>query len=185
MTRLEVLALALALAADAFSVGAVVGLTHHSARQVFRLAYHFGLFQSLFTLVGALIGTLLLSFIQAWDHWIVFSVLALLGVRMITGVFESKDGGKKMSDLTRGLPLIGLSLAVSIDALGAGIGLPAAKAPLVWSVVMIGVVTSLATFVAMLLAEKIRARAGRKIEVFAGIALILLGVRFLLADILG
>ena len=56
MPFLEILILALALSADAFSIGAAVGLRHPGARQMFRLSFHFGLFQSLMSLAGALVG---------------------------------------------------------------------------------------------------------------------------------
>lgn len=181
MRRVEILALAFALAADAFTIGAMVGLSHHAPRQVLRVSYHFGLFQSLLTLLGALAGTLLLSLIDDWDHWIVFAILAFLGVRMVTGAFAGDRERSADVDLTQGLALVGLSLAVSVDALAAGIGLPAAGAPVIWAVVVIGIVTALATLVAMLLAARIReAVVERKVEIVAGIVLIALGTRFLI-----
>jgi len=47
MSLFEILRLALALAADAFSVGAALGLRYRRPREVFRVAFHFGLFQAL------------------------------------------------------------------------------------------------------------------------------------------
>jgi len=45
---------ALALGMDAFAVAAVVsaGLSHLTGRHIFRLTWHFGLFQALMTLLG-------------------------------------------------------------------------------------------------------------------------------------
>jgi putative Mn2+ efflux pump MntP len=176
MTFIEVLILALALSADAFTVGASVGLKHSGRRQLFRLSFHFGLFQSLLTLAGALVGTLFLRYVEAYDHWLVLAVLTLVGVHMIYSGLRGGENRAGSVDLTRGLTLIGLSLAVSIDAFGAGIGLPAARAPLVLSVVLIGLVSAAATLAAMLLADRVKTWAGRPCEIGAGVVLIGLGV---------
>lgn len=175
MTHLEIVALAFALAADAFTIGAVVGLNHRSPRQLFRLSYHFGLFQSLLSLLGALIGSLLLKFVAEWDHWIVFGILLFLGLRMISSALNPGEKESEGIDLTRGIPLVGLSLAVSIDALAAGVGLPAAGANIWWAVWIIGLIASAATLVAMVLAAQIQKIGGRWIEAGAGLVLIALG----------
>ena len=175
MPFLEILILALALSADAFSVGAAVGLRHPGARQVFRLSFHFGLFQSLMSLAGALAGLLFVRYVESCDHWIVFALLTLIGLRMIYLSVKSEPDRLADADLTRGWALIGLSLAVSIDALGAGVSLPAAGAHIPTAVIVIGVISALATLCAMRLADKVRAWLGRRCEVAAGIVLILLG----------
>ncbi|RPH96606.1 manganese efflux pump [candidate division KSB1 bacterium] len=176
MTLLEIFILALALSADAFSVGAAVGLRHPGARQVFRLSFHFGLFQSLMSLAGALAGAFLLSFVESSDHWIVMALLVAIGARMIYAAWKGDAEKYADTDLTRGFSLIGLSLAVSIDALGAGVSLPASNANIPVAVAVIGLVSAAATFCAMRLADKVRAWMGRRCEIIAGIVLILLGI---------
>ena len=184
MPFLEILILAFALSADAFSVGAAVGLRHPGARQVFRLSFHFGLFQSLMSLAGALAGLLFVRYVESCDHWIVFALLTLIGLRMIYLSVKSEPARLAEADLTRGWALIGLSLAVSVDALGAGVSLPAAGAHIPAAVIVIGVVSALATLCAMRLADKMRAWVGRRCEIVAGIVLILLGA-WTLVDHLG
>ncbi len=179
MTLVEILLLALALAADAFSVGAALGLRYRSARQTFRLAFHFGLFQALMPLTGALFGTVLLRWAAGADHWIACGLLTLLGLRMIRSALGPEDEQRLQVDLTRGWSLVGFSLAVSIDALAAGITLPALRAPIALAVTLIGVVTGLATLVAIRLAASIARRVGSRIEVVAGLVLIALGFKIL------
>jgi manganese efflux pump family protein len=179
MSYIEILLLALALSADAFSVGAALGVRHGGRRQVFRLAFHFGLFQALLPLIGALCGTVLLRWASGADHWIAFGLLLLLGLRMIHAAGQGQDGAAQAQDLTRGLSLVGFSLAVSIDALAAGITLPATGAPIALAVTTFGIVTGLATFVAMRLAASLAARIGHRIEIVAGCVLILLGLKIL------
>lgn len=180
MTIPEIFLLALALSADAFSVGAAVGLDHRRPRQVFRLSFHFGLFQALMPLVGALAGSLLLTWVRQWDHWVVFGVLAALGSRMVYGAVASDSEQHANVDLTKGWKLVGLSIATSIDALAAGIGLAMSGAPIALSVTIIGLVAAAATAIAMLAAGTLLRGLGKKAEVAAGLVLILLGVKTLL-----
>lgn len=183
MSAFEIVVLALALAADAFTVGAALGLRYRSARQTFRLAFHFGLFQALMPLLGALVGTLLLRWVEPWDHWVAFLLLTALGVRMISAGLGGAEDEAEARDLTRGFSLIGFSLAVSIDALAAGLALPAAEVPILPAVVLIGVVTGLATLVAIRLAGSIARRVGSRAEVVAGVVLILIGARIVLSHL--
>jgi putative Mn2+ efflux pump MntP len=178
MTFLEILILSLALAADAFTVGTSIGLRHTGARQIFRLTFHFGLFQSLLALIGALAGALVIAYMHDYDHWIVMALLAFIGGRMIYNAFTGEQEKLASVDLTRGLSLVGLSLAVSMDALAAGIGLSASgNGTSLWlAITTIGVVAAVATFMAMLLAGKIGNKVGKWCEIAAGLVLIVLGV---------
>ena len=183
MSTLEILLLAVALAVDAFTVGAGVALKHRRPRQIFRLSFHFGLFQSLMALLGVLGGVVLLELIVAWDHWLAFALLALVGGRMITGVGDGAGAGRR-SDPTRGGSLVGLSLAVSLDALAAGIGLAAAHAPRVTAILLIGLVSGLATWLAFAVAGRLGRWVDRYGERLAGLVLIGLGVKILVEHLL-
>src|SRR5512139_1713515 len=82
---LEVLAIALALSLDAFAVSfaaSAAGFTNNK-RAVFRLSFHFGLFQFLMPIVGWALGVAIEPVIAAFDHWIAFFLLAIVGIRMI------------------------------------------------------------------------------------------------------
>ncbi len=180
---LPIFILACALAADAFSVGASVGLSHREPRQIFRLSFHFGLFQSLLSLSGALVGGALLYFVEKIDHWVAFILLAVVGSIMIYKSITGDEEAENPIDLTRGVKLIGLSVAVSIDAFAAGIGIPAMQAPIVISVIIIGLVSAIATLIAMLLADHVRKWVGKRIEIIAGIVLIILGLNILFSHL--
>jgi putative Mn2+ efflux pump MntP len=181
MSYWEIQLLSLALAADAFSVGAAVGLRHRGPRQLFRLAFHFGLFQALFAGIGVLAGGAFVSVIKDWDHWVAFGLLAALGIKMIRGAFrkneKQQDGGH---DPTRGMSLIGFSTAVSIDAMAVGIGLAALHAPMALALALIGLTSLVATLAAMLLAGGIAARLGPRMEPAAGLVLIGIGIKILI-----
>ena len=98
---------------------------------------------------------------------------------MIFGSVKTDQCLVKFNDPTKGLNLFGLSIAVSIDTLAAGISLPAAGAPVFESVLIIGIVAAIATAIAMLLASRIRRLIGKRSEVFAGMILIGLGFKTL------
>jgi putative Mn2+ efflux pump MntP len=178
MTLLDLILIALALAVDAFSVGVGVALTHRSPRQIFRLSYHFGLFQALMALLGMLAGSLLFSAVKHVDHWVAFALLTWLGLHMLRSGGERWRRGER-ADLTRGLSLIVLSLAVSIDAAAVGVGLAAEAAPRALAVGLIGLVSALATLLAFGLAGPLGARVGQHGEKVAGTVLILLGIKIL------
>jgi len=179
MTLFEVLLLALALSADAFSVALGVGLRCSSPRQLFRLSWHFGLFQALMPFVGAAGGTAIHELARGTDHYLAFAVLAALGVRMLWESSRPDEAAGGRGDPTRGLSLVGLSLATSIDALGAGIGLALVGANLLRSCLIIGVTAALATLAGMLLGARVKRAAGRFAGALAGLVLLGLGVRML------
>ena len=68
----EVLLIAVGLALDAFAVSLGVGVARRatSPRPIFRLAFHFGMFQFLMPVLGWYAGTHVARYVEAWDHWI-------------------------------------------------------------------------------------------------------------------
>jgi putative Mn2+ efflux pump MntP len=179
MTFTETLLLALALAVDAFTVGAAVGIRHRKPRQVFRLAFHFGLFQALMPLIGAFSGRGLRALTEAFSHWIAFGLLAWVSIRMIREAIRGTDESYDR-DLTRGLSLVTLSVAVSIDALAVGFTFGLTGESFVVPVVIIGVVASLATLVGMLLAGRIGPQLGRAGGIVAALVLLAIGIKVLI-----
>jgi putative Mn2+ efflux pump MntP len=183
MSLIEVVILALVLAVDAFSVGAVVGMTACGPRQVFRLSFHFGLFQAGMPLVGSLAGFFLHGLVSTYGPWVAFGLLAAIGSKMVVASLWSRSDADvcRPGDPTRGLRLIGLSLAVSIDAFGAGVsmGLTMELLELAWAVGLIGLIAAGATWLAMRLGQAFVCRVGRRMETVAGLVLVALGVRML------
>ncbi|MBN1355785.1 manganese efflux pump [bacterium] len=179
VSPVEILLLSIALAADAFSVGSAVGFQSHAPRQIFRLSWHFGLFQALMIWLGLSLGDALLSEIALWDHWVAWLCLCLIGIKMITEAFR-RVPGIRVRDSTRGLSLLGLSLSVSIDALAAGMGIAALPPPVLLTVILVGFTSLAATWISMLIARKLKQWVGRSCEVGAGIILILIGFQILM-----
>jgi manganese efflux pump family protein len=185
MGVVEVLLLAFALALDALTVGAAVGLRACAPRQVFRLAFHFGVFQALMPVLGALCGRAVVGWLAGFTAWVAFGLLLAIGAKMIWGALRKKEACVQActeGDPTKGWSLLALSLATSIDALGAGLGMGVVMGwlDLAWAVVVIGLVAALATWLGMRAGGALVCRLGRKAEALAGLVLIGLGVRMLL-----
>jgi len=187
MGWLGLLALAVALAMDAFAVAIVTGLTLTSMtrRHVFRLAFHFGLFQALMPVIGWLAGSSVHEYIAAFDHWIAFGLLGFVGGKMLWGgAHEDLGEGPAGSDPTSGWSLLVLSVATSIDALAVGLSLAMVGAAIVVPALVIGLVAAAFTAVGMVLGRRIGALWGKRVEVLGGLILIGIGIKILAEHLL-
>jgi len=182
----SLLAVALALAMDAFAVAIVAGLTLSplTKRHVFRLAFHFGLFQALMPLIGWTAGTAVYRYIADVDHWVAFGLLSFVGGRMIFASFQSDEEARAGRDPTSGWDLVILSVATSIDALAVGLSLAMLGLRILIPALVIGIVAGVITVLGMVLGRKIGTLWGRRVEAAGGVVLIAIGVRILLQHIM-
>ncbi len=178
---LEVALIALALGCDAFAVGLAVGTRWNHPRQVFRLSFHFGLFQFLMPAVGWFFGTRLLDMVSRWGTWAAALVLVLLAGKMLADALSKEPESDYSLDPTRGVTLLTLSLATSMDALGVGLSFGMLNRPLWLPAVWIGVTAGIMTWCAMKLAGFLSRRSGRKMGVAGAIVLILIAFRLVLS----
>lgn len=178
MTIIAILILAIALGIDAFVVAITAGLTLEkvTGRHLFRLSFHFGLFQALMPLLGWFIGASIQTYIAQWDHWVAFALLAAVGGKMIHEALSSKEV-ESTRDPTRGFSLVALSVATSIDALAVGLSLAVINQSIWYPALIIGIVCAAMTLTGMLIGKRFPTSAGKKIEVFGGILLIGLGAK--------
>lgn len=181
MDAITLLGLALALAMDAFAVALGTGavLARLTGRHLFRLGFHFGLFQALMPIIGWLAGLSVIQWVSAWDHWIAFGLLALIGGRMIHEALSS-EAKVDERDPTRGLSLVMLSVATSIDALAVGFSLSVIGVSIWLPALVIGLVAGSLTVAGMLLGRRIGDRWGPRMEILGGCILIGIGTRILI-----
>ena len=188
MGWLSLLAVAVALAMDAFAVAIVTGLTVSplTGRHVFRLAFHFGLFQALMPAIGWAAGRAVHRYIAAFDHWLAFGLLAIVAVRMIRGALSGGDEESRVSsDPTSGWELVMLSVATSIDALAVGLSLALLGSAIVVPALAIGIVAAGFTCAGMLLGRQIGPRWGQRVEILGGIILLAIGAKIVLEHTIG
>ena len=93
MGIVELLLTAIGLSMDAFAVSVCKGLGMRKMRydQALVIGLYFGVFQALMPLLGWLLGTSFSRYIQAFDHWIAFVLLAFIGGKMLWDVFHEKE----------------------------------------------------------------------------------------------
>ncbi len=183
---LTIFLIAVGLSADCFAVALCGGISIRapSFSQVSRLSLAFGFFQTLMAFLGWLAGRAILGLIASYDHWVAFGLLAFVGSRMVWESFHSDDDHGKDTDVTKGLSLLVLSVATSIDSLAVGLSFALLRINIALASSTIGAVAFLVTAIGFLLGRKAGHLMERRAEMVGGIILICIGFKILLSHIL-
>jgi manganese efflux pump family protein len=182
MSFTAILLLAIGLAMDATAVSAAKGLatTRILPRHVILVALFFGGFQALMPLIGWSIGSTFGHFVASWDHWIAFTLLGFIGLKMLWEARENQEPDAPVKGDAFGIRvMLALAIATSIDALAAGITLPMINAPLLMSLFTIGITTAVLSALGLFAGRRFGSILGRRLDVVGGIVLIALGVKIL------
>ena len=181
------LAIAAALAMDAFAVALAAGICLRQARagQVLRMAGAFGFFQAIMPVAGWLLGLTVRSFVEAYAGWAAFGLLSLVGGKM---VYEGFRGGGaedhcEPKDPTKGLQLVILAVATSIDALAVGLSFSVLGEPIWFPALVIGVVCFVITVVGVKVGCMVQhvTVVSRYAEVLGGLTLVGIGFKIALS----
>lgn len=178
----ELFLLAVGLSMDAFAVSVCKGLAMRKATLKAELTcgLWFGGFQALMPLIGFFLGSLFAEAIQAFDHWIAFGLLVLIGGNMLKEALGPKEEEETSADLSVKTMFI-MAVATSIDALAVGISLAmAGDVNIFQAVSLIGVTTFLLSAVGVAIGNVFGSRYEKRAEIAGGIILILLGTKILL-----
>jgi putative Mn2+ efflux pump MntP len=186
MQIFTILGIAVALAMDAFAVAIATGvsLKQVSLRQTFRLSWHFGLFQALMPIIGWGLGTSIQTYVETYAHWVAFILLALVGSNMlreaITGD-KDEEGDHPIKDSTKGMTMIVLSVATSIDALAVGLSMSMLQVSIIYPAIIIGLVAGAFTIVGLHLGKRVANLTWLSTwaEVVGGLVLWLIGLNIL------
>ena len=183
MQLINISAIAVALAMDAFAVSIVTGasLKDVSFRQTFRLSWHFGFFQALMPVIGWSAGLSIRTYIEAYDHWIAFVLLTMVGIKMIREAFQHEKDEKPKKDPTKGMTLVALSVATSVDALAVGFSISMLNVSIWIPVVIIGIVAGMFTIIGLKIGKRIgsAARLSCYAEITGGLVLFAIGLNIL------
>ncbi|MCY2932270.1 MAG: manganese efflux pump MntP family protein, partial [Planctomycetota bacterium] len=156
-----------------------ISLPRVTGRHVFRLAFHFGLFQFLMPVAGWLCGRAFAGLVGRFDHWIAFAVLTFVGGKMLWEArsHESKALGR---DPTRGWTLVAFAVATSLDALAVGV-IMALQGVSVWApAVVIGAIAAAMSWLGVRFGSRLGKGAGRWGDAVGGLILIAIGARILI-----
>lgn len=185
MPFVTLFAIAVALAMDAFAVALATGICLGRARpvQTLRMAAAFGLFQGLMPVAGWVLGLTVRQYIETYDHWTAFAMLALVGGKMLWEGLSGNadDPGCEPKDPTRGGQLLLLAVATSIDALAVGLSFAVLGEPIALPALVIGAVCFALTALGVkigCLARRVSA-ISRYAELLGGLVLIGIGLKIL------
>lgn len=184
---LSIFIIALGLSADCFAVSLAgsISLKTVPVRIGIRIVLAFGIFQAGMVVLGWLAGNTVIDFISAYDHWLAFGLLAVIGGRMIwESLHEDEEKERKRADITRWPMLLTLSVATSIDALAVGLSFAFLQVNLAMASITIGVTAGCITVLGLFIGKKVGGLAGKRAETAGGIILILIGLRILIEHLL-
>ena len=169
---------------DAFAVSITLGLSVQKTKTIQYLipGIYFGIFQALMPLMGFLTGTLFAHKIQILDHWIAFSLLVLIGGKMIKDSFSGAKvkADENSHDLSYGfIKMLLLALATSIDALAVGVTFAFFEINIIVAITIIGFTTFFISVIGVkignLFGEKYKAKAA----FLGGAVLVALAIKIL------
>lgn len=183
---LALLALSLGLAMDAFAVSLVRGsVGERRLLRALELGLAFGAAQGLMPLLGWGLGLAFAGGFEAFDHWIAFVLLAILGGRMLIEAASPGEDGKEVGRHSRLLGLAVAAFATSVDAAAAGLTLPLFAAPIPLSCLAIGATTACLCTSGYWLGGRVSPNGGRLAETLGGLVLIGLGTKILIEHLSG
>jgi len=201
---IELIIIAIGLSMDAFAVSVSKGLRMANVTfgKAFIVGLYFGSFQAVMPLIAFLIAFRFAGLIEAIDHWIAFSLLVLIGGKMIfEALKKDKKKGKKDSDKNgdsnspetestlrasqtestlRASQMLPLALATSIDAMAVGVSFAFLQVKIIPAVSLIGIITLILSMIGMKIGSLVGAKFESKAELAGGIILILIGLRIIL-----
>lgn len=182
MIFFEIILISIGLAMDAFAVAICKGLNMRKIdyRQAIIIALYFGFFQGIMPLIGWLLGVQFQQYITAFDHWIAFILLSFLGGKMIYEAIKSKSEECCKEVPFKHRDIFVLAIATSIDALAVGVSFAFLKVDIISSVITIGVITLILSFIGVIIGNKFGVKFKSKAEIFGGVVLILMGLKILL-----
>jgi putative Mn2+ efflux pump MntP len=182
----SVLLIALGLSADCFAVALSGGILklNHSWLRILRVSFSFGLSQALMPVLGWLAGRTVVEYIADYDHWVAFALLVIVSGRMFWESFRPERGQNKEVDITKGLLLITLSVATSIDALAVGLSFAFFEVNIAMASLTIGAVAFFVTTIGFLIGKRASKIIGKRAEAIGGIILLAIAIRILLSHIL-
>ena len=175
---IEVIILAIALSMDAFAVSIGLGAKKHAPNMALRAGGFFGIFQALMPFIGYWGGQSVLGWVETYAHWIAFGLLSLIGAKMI---YEgTQEGVEEAIARATNKMLLVLAIATSVDAMAAGFSLTLLAVNPYVACLIIGAITFAFSVIGVYIGNRSGTWLESKAEIFGGIVLILMGIKFLI-----
>lgn len=179
MSLLELFFIAVGLSMDAFAVSICKGLSMQRmrAKEAVVIGLYFGGFQALMPVIGYLLGIRFQQTITAYDHWIAFFLLGLIGFNMVKEALSAEEEACDAS--IRAKNMLILAVATSIDALAVGVTFAFLQVRIIPAVSLIGCTTFVLSIVGVKVGAVFGCRYKSRAEMAGGVILILMGCKIL------
>lgn len=190
MSFVIIFGIAVGLSMDAFAVSISYGCSASRVplRHTSMIAFFFGGFQAFMPVLGWYGGTLFADYIKTYDHWIAFTLLTYVGLKMlIEGIRGMNEEGNSCAaecfemDYRK---LFILSVATSIDALAVGLSLSLLGIEIFYPSAIIGLTTFAFSFAGVRMGCRLQEFFGKKVEIAGGAILLIIGIKILSEHIL-
>lgn len=183
MSVFEIILMALALSMDAFAVAICKGLATEKVerKHMLTVGAWFGGFQALMPFIGCTVGAAFMSYIESFDHWIAFILLAFIGGNMIREALSADEECADCSIAPKAM--FTMAIATSIDALAAGVGMSvdlSGIGQILLAVISIGIITFVLSAAGVKIGNIFGAKYKFIAEISGGIILVLMGFKTLL-----
>lgn len=183
MNPVALLLLALSMSTDAFSVAIGKGASLKNPRfaEALRMGLIFGTIEAITPLVGWFIGNSAAAYVEAWDHWIAFTLLVALGLHML---YEGLKPGQEEAEAPVRHSFVRIALTAfgtSIDAMTVGISLAFIEVNILLAAGLIGLATTVMVTLGVMLGKIVGSLFGHRTEIVGGLTLIAIGA-WILAD---
>lgn len=177
MSPLTTLLLAFSMSTDAFaaSISKGAAIEHPRFREALRTGLIFGTIEAVTPVLGWALGLAAAQHVDAWDHWIVFTLLLLIGGHMIVSSVSAADDDQPRLRRHGFWVLVATAVATSIDALAVGIGLALLDVDILVTALAIGLATTVMATFGTLLGRQLGKWIGRRAELLGGLILIGIG----------
>lgn len=171
--------LAFSMSADAFAAAISKGVVLRKPKltEAMRIGFIFGSIETLTPIIGWLVGIVASRFIESIDHWVAFTILAVIGGKMIYEGFQQEHKERRESHKLH--VLIFTAIGTSIDAMAVGVTLALIDANIWITAVMIGAATFLMATIGIMTGHYIGKKAGKAAEILGGLCLFAIGSKIL------
>jgi len=136
----------------------------------------FGVIEAITPLVGWALGYAASDYVKAWDHWIAFVLLLVLGGKMVIGALQAPDGQEPSKPARHGFwLLVATGFATSIDAMAVGVGLAFLDVSIATVALAIGFATFAMVTLGVMVGRVLGSIVGRWAEAIGGVLLVGIG----------
>lgn len=188
MNAITVILLSASMSTDAFAANVAKGAVARSVGvgEMGKTAAIFGVTEMLTLLLGWALGKVAAPYIAAFDHWVAFVLLTILGVKMLyeggcPHAVDEADAPVKTKTASKGIGFLFVAaLATGIDSMIMGVSFALMNVHILTVALTVGLMTAALSAIGLKLGQALGHAAGRGAVLFGGLVLIGVGLKILL-----